>query len=464
MEADIKITQINLEFLEVEIDSTEVENVDPKEITNMARIGAQRSVKDLLNYIIPYLEQIKILTYTDPVIHLRISGDGRNVGRKNKHVMVTIMILNDIDHHHESDFHYTLVLYPGVEKYKTLKFMLSTLLEDLWFLKENGLQIGTTCWNFEFYFSADLKFLAICLGLNAANSTYFCPWCNVNKNQYEDTQADWRITKTMDQLRLNWKNTNGHINAPLFTMIPLENWVCDELHVLLRIYDRLWTLVIAEIKSRGLFNDITRKIIVDEMKRINISFQFWEIHGSNNWDFTPLMGQDKLKVLQLFNLGVLFRPSRAKLIRQLWDQFVILYQAFRNQETDPLQFKKDALSWLNLFLTPSQGTSTDPNNATNGLYLPSNVTPYMHIFVYHGWELMQKHQRWGIKAFSCAAVEHKNHDQSSLYFRKTFKNGGNSSHCKAAVVEILEYENRTLYYSYNNIQPSFSQNKKLRIC
>ena len=119
------------------------------------------------------------------------------------------------------------------------------------------------------------------------------------------------------------------------------------------------------------------------MKRINISFQFWEIHESNNWDFTSLMGQDKLKVLQLFNLGVLFRPSRAKLICQLWDQFVILYQAFRNQETDPLQFKKDALSWLNLFLTPSQGTSTDPNNATNGLYLPSNVTPYMHIFVYH---------------------------------------------------------------------------------
>ncbi|CAG8819293.1 33320_t:CDS:2, partial [Gigaspora margarita] len=41
MEANIKITQVNLEFLEVEIDSTEVENVDPKEITNMARIGAQ---------------------------------------------------------------------------------------------------------------------------------------------------------------------------------------------------------------------------------------------------------------------------------------------------------------------------------------------------------------------------------------------------------------------------------------
>src|SRR6185437_14544122 len=98
-----------------------------------------------------------------------------------------------------------------------------------------------------------------------------------------------------------------------------------------------------------------------------------------------------------FNLGVLFRPSRAKLIRQLWDQFVILHQAFRNQETDPLQFKKDALSWLNLFLYPAQRTSTDPKNGTNGRYLPRNVAPYMHMFVYHGWEFMQKHQRWGIQ-------------------------------------------------------------------
>ncbi|CAG8609397.1 2513_t:CDS:2, partial [Gigaspora rosea] len=131
----------------------------------------------------------------------------------------------------------------------------------------------------------------------------------------------------------------------------------------------------------------------------------------------------------LFNLEVLFRPSRAKLIRQLWDH-----------------------------------NSTNSNNTINGLYLPSQVTPYIHIFVYHGWELMQKHKRWGIKAFSCAAVERKNHDQVSLFFRKTLKNGGDPLHRKASVVEILEYENHILYYIYNNIQPQFNQNKRLRIC
>ncbi|CAG8813864.1 16101_t:CDS:1, partial [Dentiscutata erythropus] len=45
--------------------------------------------------------------------------------------------------------------------------------------------------------------------------------------------------------------------------------------------------------------------------------------------------------------------------------------AFCNQKMDPLQFKKDALFWLNLFLIPFQNISTNPNNTIDGLYLPS---------------------------------------------------------------------------------------------
>ncbi|CAG8763056.1 33932_t:CDS:2, partial [Gigaspora margarita] len=312
MEANIKITQINLYHLEVEKDSTDA--FEQGIIDKIDKIGAQCSIKDLLNYIILYLEQSNILKCTDLVVHLRISGDGQNVGHKIKHTMVTFMILNDIKHYDESDFQYTVVLYPETEKYEILKFVLSTLIEDLWFLKKNGLQIGTLCWNFEFYFSADLKFFSICFSLNATNSTYFCSWYNINKNQYENTQADWRITKTMEQLILNWNNMNRHIRAPLFDIIPLENWICDELYILLQIYDRLWELIIAELKARKLYNDKFRKIIVDEMKRINVTFQFWKNYKTHNWNYTFLMDKDKLKVLQSFNFGVLFCSSRTKLI------------------------------------------------------------------------------------------------------------------------------------------------------
>ncbi|RIB15911.1 hypothetical protein C2G38_2191366 [Gigaspora rosea] len=73
-EANIKITQVKLYHLEVEKDSTDA--FEQRMIDKIDKIGAQRSIKDLLNYIIPYLEQSNILKCTDPVVHLRISGDG----------------------------------------------------------------------------------------------------------------------------------------------------------------------------------------------------------------------------------------------------------------------------------------------------------------------------------------------------------------------------------------------------
>ncbi|CAG8746179.1 16626_t:CDS:2, partial [Racocetra fulgida] len=154
MEANIKITQVKLNYLEVEKVSMDTGFEFGQEMIDIARIGAQRSIKDLLNYIISYLEQNNILKCTDPVVHLRILGNGRNVDHKIKHTM----------------------------------------------------------------------------------------------------------------------------------------------------------LIIAELKARGLYNDKSRKIIVDKIKRINVTFQFWENHESYNWNYTLLMGKNKLKVLQSFNFGVLFRP------------------------------------------------------------------------------------------------------------------------------------------------------------
>ncbi|CAG8738203.1 28991_t:CDS:2 [Gigaspora margarita] len=74
IEANIRITQVNLYHLKVEKDFTDA--FEQEIIDKIDKIGAQRSIKDLLNYIIPYLEQSNILKCTDPVVYLRISGDG----------------------------------------------------------------------------------------------------------------------------------------------------------------------------------------------------------------------------------------------------------------------------------------------------------------------------------------------------------------------------------------------------
>lgn len=447
-----------ISFEEPDITNTEI----VQEVINTMGLGIRRSAKDILCYLIPQLQKQQILKSSDPIIHLRISGDGRNVGRKIKHVMVTFMILNHENRHHHADYHYTVALYPGTEKYDTLKFMLNPFIDELKSFKENGLEVSGILWKFELYFSADWKFLAISLGLNGPTANYFCPWCYCSKHQHEDLNKDWRIEKNIEQIVTNYNEVNGHIHPPLFSMIPIENIIFDELHSLLRITDRLWELMLAEIQENGLFNDLTRSVILGEMQRLKVSFHFWEDEKSHGWRYTSLMGDDKKTVLQFFNLKLLFKPSRAELIRKLWDGFYKLYCALRNKNTDPAQLKQQSLEWLSLFLTPSRGNPSHPKTYIRGLYMPSQITPYIHAFVYHGWELLEKHKRWGLKAFSCSAVEKKNHNQVSTFFRKTLKNGGDLLKRKSAIQEIIEYENRSLYFSYH-VLPEFPKVKKLRV-
>src|SRR5436189_2959042 len=161
---------------------------------------------------------------------------------------------------------------------------------------------------FNLYFSSDWKFLSICLGFNAANSIYFCPWCTISKKQVGEINLEWQISKEMDILKNDFNAYNGHHSPPLFDMIQLDHWIPDELHVMLRITDRLWDLVLHEIKESGYF-DIAKEIIINEMNRIKVGFQFWQDKGSQNWNHTSLMGEDKLKVLQFFNLSTILLPS-----------------------------------------------------------------------------------------------------------------------------------------------------------
>lgn len=48
--------------------------------------------------------------------------------------------------------------------------------------------------------------------------------------------------------------------------------------------------------------------------------------------------------------------------------------------------------WLKLFLTPSTGTSNN-DNFVQGLYHPNDLTLYIHVLIFHIYELMEKHKK-----------------------------------------------------------------------
>uniref|UniRef100_U9TJU4 Uncharacterized protein n=1 Tax=Rhizophagus irregularis (strain DAOM 181602 / DAOM 197198 / MUCL 43194) TaxID=747089 RepID=U9TJU4_RHIID len=96
-------------------------------------------ITDILLFVHPDLIERYVINQDNPVINLRISGDGN-------------------------------------ENYILLQKMITPIAHELNDLVLNGLKdLNGTVWKINPYFSSDWKFMAIVLGFNAPNSKYFCP-------------------------------------------------------------------------------------------------------------------------------------------------------------------------------------------------------------------------------------------------------------------------------------------------
>ncbi|GBB93934.1 hypothetical protein RclHR1_22590003 [Rhizophagus clarus] len=288
-----------------------------EEVLKYIRKAGYRKIKDILLFILLGLINQNVLNPNDPTIHLRLSGD-------------------------------------GIEKYEVLQDVMTLMINELNDLVINGLKDSTgKIWKIKPYFSSDWKFLSIILGFNASNANYFCPWCLCTKKDIGNKNKVYTIEKNMNQLNpaffnhhLSEKPPPGHIKPPLLKIIPLDHYIADELHIMLRIWNRYISI--------------------------------WQDQETQSWAHTSLMGGDKEAVLKSFDFRVIFNEERALLINRLWRDFYQLYKDMKSKETDPTQFANKAKQWLDLFLTPSQG---EPNTITfkMGLYRPKDVTLYMHV-------------------------------------------------------------------------------------
>ncbi|CAB4415544.1 unnamed protein product [Rhizophagus irregularis] len=141
---------------------------DPEVIEEVLKyIGKAEYCKitDILLFVLPDLIERHVVNQDNPIINLYISGDGRNVGRKVKHVIITCTILDDIVNIYKAEHHYTIILFPGNENYILLQKMITPIAYELNDLVLNGLKdLNGTVWKINPYFSSDWKFMAIILG------------------------------------------------------------------------------------------------------------------------------------------------------------------------------------------------------------------------------------------------------------------------------------------------------------
>ncbi|GBC36175.2 hypothetical protein GLOIN_2v1763541 [Rhizophagus irregularis DAOM 181602=DAOM 197198] len=387
-------------------------------------ICSYRSIKDLLNTLIPIWKKKSILNIGDN-IKLKFGGDGHIVTNKYSHVMFTMCLLNEGDEVLKPDKQYCILLYIGKEQYEKLSIAVSKFSNELDSLKSAGfIDQDNITWSIEFYFSGDWKFMALVKGLKAANSKYFCLFCECPKDSRGNLNLQWNISE----------NKKGIEHPSLFPIIELDHWIPDELHVMLRITDVLMDCLFRDLMiDLNEFKKAIKILIEKEMQRIGLTyFQFFESKSKGkSWDWTSLTGPDKLIMLQYFDVKNL------------------LLDSFTDAEID--SFEVNAKNWIKLFCEPTIRKSNSINQK-RGMFNPTDITPYMHIFVFHIPEFLRKLQHKGLnmRQFSTSSIEKKNHLHVKLFFGGTTMGGGNNNNNHSVLHDIMSFENRQLYYLIND--------------
>jgi hypothetical protein len=172
------------------------------------------------------------------------------------------------------------------------------------------------------------------------------------------------------------------------------------------------------------FNDLFKKKefeqqikgqIEQTMKTIKVHFEFFKSRLGGKWDWTSLMGPDKIKVLQHFPITQFILGKRGEDIEKLWRNFYELYVILRkpnltNSEIDNFEIK--VKQWIYLFCRPNQGQINSASQIP-GLYRKEDITPYMHVFSKHIPEFLRnlKEKNLSLRLFSTSSIEKKNHNQ-----------------------------------------------------
>ena len=142
------------------------------------------------------------------------------------------------------------------ESYEEIQLALNEILcnlEAISTLKEITVE-GKT-YPIKFYLGGDLKFLALVLGINAANSKRPCIWCFSNKKHFCNYKKIFSIrdkilkARTLKHAKKRYlkkavKDRLGYTAKSLVNFIEFDDVVVDVLHLNLRISDKLMDLLI----------------------------------------------------------------------------------------------------------------------------------------------------------------------------------------------------------------------------
>ncbi|CAG8584520.1 1696_t:CDS:2, partial [Scutellospora calospora] len=400
MEREYKVGERRQEITRI------MNNIIPVHVVQIASVtpnGAYRSLKNILHVLISKLayKDSPVLRIGD-IVHVKLSGDGRQVGKHHNHVMFTACILNEHEAVLSPQNQHCIFLYTGTEQYESLQQAFSLLIDELLSLNTEGIiDSNNNHWPIEFWFGSDWKFMSLVLGTKGPTAIYFCLYCDCKSTDRWNMDLDYE----------NLCNTQGRKNFNLLPFLENQHCIPDELHIMLRITDVLFECFFLELSTEPSFNKRLKNntgLTIRERIELTIHslginiFKFKEPETSKGrWYWTSLMGPDKLDLT----------------------------------DEDIINFKTLARQWVKNFCQPTIETK-EGKILQEGLYQRDDITPYMHVLACHIPKFMKflKTKNLNLRWFSCSGIEKKNHNHVQLFYGGTTMGGGNS--LKPAAYEI----------------------------
>ncbi len=395
-----------------------------------------------------YIDNPGFTEFKDPIIHVKLSADGTNIGRSLKLLNFTFTILNEGDKARKAQGNYTIGIYEiENENHESLKESFAEIIKEMEDLNE--LEVKTRKVKIVFYYGADWKNLALILGLQGANSKFPCVWCKCLKEDFHKLDQDWSIIDRKYGARsheereaiLNYnpsennKNEiltyNYHRPAIFKNLIPNNRYMIDMLHLFLRISDTLFNLLVKDCSLADNLDmstitkfDLTKYKHMNSFQhflneKCNVKFSFCWISETRRLTWRDLVGPEKNRFFENFNLAEII-PDHEKFdsVERLWNNFYEIIRGVKDIRYDACELKEKTREWLELYLT---------------VYSKTTVTPYMHAFVSHLPEFV--HMYKDINSFNCQGIEKLNDLTTNQFFRGTNKS-------ETALHQILKRRNR----------------------
>ena len=408
-------------------------------------IGVQQSLKERLQRRIRHLVNSEPSFCSKQKLNVKLTGDGTYVSRSMHIVVIAFTLIHDETNSSSPMGNHTLALLNCGEEYDKLAEALKDLLDEIKNL--GSLQVDGTTYHLEYFLGADMKFLAMCVGIESANSHFSCVWCKCPADERYDVKKRWSFkdvdkgARTIEEIqrrstlsKSKKKDKFGYIRMPLFPTIPIDHIIPDILHLFLRISDVLINLLILDLRrldgiEKGKLQSLNQdtathlakyeKFLNDDCK---INFHMYIEKESKCLKWRDLTGPEKLNLFTKINIVELF-PSipKAEEIQRIWVTFFKIYNVLRVKilsEEKIREFDKSVKDWLVLFLS---------------VYQTKHVTPYMHTLVAHIPEFLESYG--SLAAFSQQGLEKLNDLLTNNYFRST-------NHHHDALQQILLKLNR----------------------